>query len=400
MAVGRRARVYPGCPIPRSSRTTGPSSCATVRTSPTCVIGTAPPTCRVSRRLRRECGGSEPAWSWIRGVMGRRYPSGRRRAGDGRRGCDRYAVAPADVADPHQRVAADGQFRQLTDDPSYVTDNSATSAARCAVDRFFFSRPLGLSIPVTFQRNLGHQRSLLSQRHRPARRRPAAPPHARNERRDYAFSPGESAGDRHRALVARTRSRCSDRTRRDTRTSLLARERLEYAFTSTTMAPNASVVRFGGKVLRLNPSRIHSQRGGGTDAERFTFLVPIQSARRHRASAVSQTRAWQNSGGCAVLTPWRACSSASMPSPLAISAITATRPRWPADPQHTCVVVGNDSVWKRSAGTTSLSLTSRVGTWIRPRASAGRRSRSRAIRMPPAATSGGRYRGTVPGAAA
>src|SRR5258707_8178378 len=64
------------------------------------------------------------------------------------------AVAAADVADLAISVSRrDGQFRQLTDDPSYVTDNSANISGTLRVDRFLPDR-WGLSVPVTFQRNI------------------------------------------------------------------------------------------------------------------------------------------------------------------------------------------------------------------------------------------------------
>src|SRR5205814_4895978 len=73
---------------------------------------------------------------------------------NGAAGAIDIALAAADVADLAVSVSRrDGQFRQLTDDPSYVTDNSANISGTLRVDRFLPDR-WGLSVPVTFQRNI------------------------------------------------------------------------------------------------------------------------------------------------------------------------------------------------------------------------------------------------------
>src|SRR5205814_4427554 len=64
------------------------------------------------------------------------------------------ALVAADVADVALSVSRrNGQFRQLTDDPSYSTDNAATFSGTVRMDRFLPER-WGLSIPVTFQRTV------------------------------------------------------------------------------------------------------------------------------------------------------------------------------------------------------------------------------------------------------
>jgi len=64
------------------------------------------------------------------------------------------AIAAADVADLSLALSRrDGQFRQLTEDPSYVTNNVANLSGTVRVDRFLPDR-WGLSVPVTFQRTL------------------------------------------------------------------------------------------------------------------------------------------------------------------------------------------------------------------------------------------------------
>src|SRR5438552_10649073 len=66
---------------------------------------------------------------------------------------------------------------------------------------------------------------------------------------------------------------------------------------------NATLLKVAGLALRLNPSRIHFRSGLiGSDAQRFTFLVPIAQRADTAPPAISRTRLWQNSGGVQ-LTP-------------------------------------------------------------------------------------------------
>src|SRR5438876_4335687 len=286
------------------------------------------------------------------------------------------AVAAADVADLAISVSRrDGQFRQLTDDPSYVTDNSANISGTLRVDRFLPDR-WGLSVPVTFQRSLiasdpfylsgTDLRADALQGLRTPRTSSAS--YAFSARRIRQASKGIA-----RWLLDPV-SLFGSYANGDTRTSLSRANGSSYAFSlDYTMAPNASVVRVGGKALRLNPSRIHFRSGMvGTDAERFTFLVPIQSASDTAPPAVSQTRAWQNAGGVQ-LTPVAGMQ-------LGVDAVSTRDLRDYGDSttmgrlirQQRASLFGNDvGLETQRLVTTSLSLSPRVGTWIRPRASVG-----------------------------
>jgi len=140
-----------------------------------------------------------------------------------------------------------------------------------------------------------------------------------------------------------------------------------------TMVPNPASIRVGGKSLRLNPSRIHFRSGlVGTDARRFTFLVPIAQAGDTAPAAISQTRAWQNSGGVQ-LTPVTGMQ-------VGLDAVSTRDLRDYGDSttmgrlirRQGASLLGNDvGLETQRLVTTSLSLTPRVGTWIRPRASVG-----------------------------
>src|SRR6266508_583845 len=139
------------------------------------------------------------------------------------------------------------------------------------------------------------------------------------------------------------------------------------------MVPNPASIRVGGKSLRLNPSRIHFRSGlVGTDAKRFTFLVPIQQSGDTAPAAISQTRAWQNSGGVQ-LTPVTGMQ-------LGLDAVSTRDLRDYGDSttmgrlirQQGASLLGNDvGLETQRLVTTSLALTPRVGAWIRPRATVG-----------------------------
>jgi hypothetical protein len=286
------------------------------------------------------------------------------------------ALAAADVADLAVSFSRrDGQFRQLTDDPSYVTDNSANISGTLRVDRFLPER-WGLSVPVTFQRSLVSSdpfylsgtdlRADALQRLRTPRT--SAGSYAFSARRIRPASKGPA-----RWLLDPV-SLFGSYSNGDTRTSLSRANGSSYAFNlDYTMAPNAAVVRVAGQALRFNPSRIHFRSGMvGSDAERFTFLVPIDQAGDSAPPAISQTRAWQNSGGVQ-LTPVTGMQ-------LGVDAVSTRDLRDYGDSttmgrlirQQRATLFGSDvGLETQRLVTTSIALTPRVGRWIRPRASVG-----------------------------
>ena len=375
---GDSAHIYPGCP---DSTILTPDSSYVMCDGPYIAHvhdpGTAPPNLSRVQEIAAgmwRVGTSvvvDPGELWVDDI----------RLGDvvretGAAGAIDIALAAADVADLAISVSRrDGQFRQLTDDPTYVTDNSANISGTVRVDRFLPDR-WGLSVPVTFQRNLVASdpfylsgtdlRADALQRLRTPRTSAAS--YAFSARRIRQASKGIA-----RWLLDPV-SLFGSYADGETRTSLARATGSSYAFNlDYTMTPNASVVRVGGKELRLNPSRIHFRTGMvGTDAERFTFLVPIQSASDTAPPAVSQTRAWQNSGGVQ-LTPVTGMQ-------LGVDAVSTRDLRDYGDSttmgrlirQQHASLFGNDvGLETQRLVTTSLSLTPRVGTWIRPRASVG-----------------------------
>ena len=383
---GDSARVYPGCP----DSTLVPKDGAFVMCDGPYIAhvrdpGSAPPNLA---RVQEIAAGMwriqtgvlvDQAELWVDDI----------RLGDvvretGAAGAIDVAVAAADVADLAVSVSRrDGQFRQLTDDPSYVTDNSATVSGTLRVDRFLPDR-WGLSVPVTFQRTLAGsdpfylsgtdlRADALQRLRRPRTSTASYGFSARRIRQAIGGGGGGGGGGLARWLLDPV-SLFGSYSSGETRTSLSRANGSSYGFTlDYTMAPNPASIRVAGKALRLNPSRIHFRSGlVGSDAERFTFVVPIQQAGDTAPPAVSQTRLWQNSGGVQ-LTPLTGMQ-------LGVDAVSTRDLRDYGDSttmgrvirQQRASLFGSDvGLETQRLVTTSISLTPRVGTWIRPRASVG-----------------------------
>src|SRR2546426_3873939 len=289
------------------------------------------------------------------------------------------AIAAADVADLAVSVSRrDGQFRQLTDDPSYVTDNSANVSGTLRGGKFLPDR-WGLSVPLTFQRTLGSSDPFYlsgTDLRADALQRLRRP---QTSTASYGFSArrirqATGGGGPARWLLDPV-SLFGSYSSGDTRTSLSRANGSSYAFNlDYTMAPNPASVRVAGKVVRLNPSRIHFRSGlVGSDAERFTFVVPIQQLGDTAPPAISQTRLWQNSGGVQ-LTPVAGMQ-------LGVDAVSTRDLRDYGDSttmgrlirQQRSSLFGSDiGLETQRLLTTSLALTPRVaGGRIPPRATAG-----------------------------
>ena len=375
---GDTAQVYPGCPdssllIPDSSYVMCDGPYIAHVHDP----GTAPPNLarvqEIAAGMWRIQAGVviDQAELWVDDI----------RLGDvvqetGAAGAIDIAVAAADVADLAISVSRrDGQFRQLTDDPSYVTDNSANVSATVRVDRFLPDR-WGLSIPVTVQRTLVSSDPFYlsgTDLRGDALQGLRTP---RTSSASYAFSARrirQAHGGLARWMLDPV-SLFGSYASGDARTTLSRASGSSYALNlDYTMTPNATVTRVAGMALRLNPSRIHFRSGVvGTDAERFTFVVPIQQAGDSAPPAVSRTRAWQNSGGVQ-LTPVTGMQ-------LGVDAVSTRDLRDYGDSttmgrlirqQHSSLFGSDVGLETQRLLTTSIALTPRVSTWIRPRASLG-----------------------------
>ena len=211
------------------------------------------------------------------------------------------AMAAADVGDLAVSLQRrDGQFRQLTEDPSYITNSAANVSGTLRLDRFLPER-WGLSLPVSFQRVVtGSDPFYLDQTDIRADALPGVRTQGSNAS-NYAFAA------RRVRLASRGLSRwlldpmslAGSYTSGDTRTNLSRATASSYAVNfGYDFAPNPAVLHLGGVGLRLNPSRIRFRSGWtGSDAERFTYLVPIELPGDTARPALSQTRYWLNSAG-------------------------------------------------------------------------------------------------------
>ena len=286
------------------------------------------------------------------------------------------AIAAADVADLSLSVSRrDGQFRQLTEDPSYVTNNAATLSGTVRVDRFLPDR-WGLSIPVTFQRTVAASDPFYLNR---TDLRADALPGLRTPRASassYSFAARRTrlatSGIARWALdpISLVGSYSSG----DSRSELSRATASSYALSlDYNLAPNPAVVRVAGVSLRLNPSRIRFRSGlARTEAERFTFVVPIAQPGDTARPALSQTRVWQNTGGMQLVPVTGVLVGADMTSTRDLRDYGDSTTIGRLIRQERASLFGsNIGIETQRQLSTSLSVTPRVGAWIRPRATVG-----------------------------
>ena len=216
-----------------------------------------------------------------------------------------FAVAVADVADLAVSLSRrDGQFRQLGDDPTYVTNDAASVAGTVRVDRFLPDR-WGLSIPVTARYTLAANDPFYVSR---TDLRADAIPGLRTPR-NTATSFSFQARRVRRAAAGVGRWLVDPISLSGSYASGGSRDELSRANASNyamsvdyNVAPSVAAVRIGGKPIRLSPSSIRLRSGlVGTDAERFTFTVPIPRVGDTLPPSISRTRLWRNSAGMDLL---------------------------------------------------------------------------------------------------
>jgi hypothetical protein len=282
-------------------------------------------------------------------------------------------LAAADVADVALSLShRDGQFRQLGDDPSYVTDNTATLAGTVRLDRFLPER-WGLSAPVVVRRaTTGSDPFYLN----------------RTDLRADALlglrTPQTSATSY--SVVLRRVQRASGRAGRwlldpvsvtAGYTSGAARADLSQATSSNynlnldyALLPGPVTVRVGGKPLRLNPSAIRLRSGiAGADAERFTYDVPIVRPTDTLPGVVSRSRQWRNSGSVDLLplSGVQLRVDAASTRDLRDYGDSTTIGRLVRQDRASLLGQGIGIETQRSLST-SVSVTPRLATWARPRA--------------------------------
>jgi hypothetical protein len=284
-----------------------------------------------------------------------------------------FAVAAADVADLAVSLSRrDGQFRQLGDDPSYVTDDAASIAGTVRVDRFLPDR-WGLSIPVTARYSLAASdpfyvnrtdlradaivglrtpRSSVTSFSFAARRvRPASAGLARWFLDPLSVTGSYATGGSRAEL---SRARASDYGLS-----------LDY-----NVRPGPAMMRIVGKGIRLNPAGIRLHSGlVGADADRFTFTVPIARIGDTLPPSVSRTRLWRNSAGMDLLPVTGVQLSVDAASTRDLRDYGDSTTIGRLIRQGRSSLLGQDvGIETQRTLTTTLNLNPRVVTGIRPRA--------------------------------
>jgi hypothetical protein len=139
-----------------------------------------------------------------------------------------------------------------------------------------------------------------------------------------------------------------------------------------TLLPGARTVRIAGANVRINPSALTVRSGlAGSDAERFTFTVPIPRSDDTLPPSLSKTRAWRNSGRLDLLplTGFLLSLEAASTRDLRDYGDSTTMGRLLQQERSTLLGVDVGVETQRSL-TSAVSLTPRIGVWIRPRFSA------------------------------
>ena len=283
-------------------------------------------------------------------------------------------LAAADIADLALSVSRrDGQFRQLGEDPSYVTDDAATLAATVRLDRFLPER-WGLSVPVTWRRTVTASDPFYLNRTDLRADAIAGLRTPRASASAYSFA----ARRVRRAEAGLARWLLDPLAVSGTYAAGDARLDLSQATTSTyalnldyTLLPGPAAVRIAGRPIRLNPSAIRLRSGFvGSDAERFTYDVPVSRPTDTLPPAVSHTRQWRNSGSVDLLPV------TGVQLRVDVASTRDLRDYGDSTTIGRLIRQGRSSLLGQNIGIetqrtfgTFVSVTPRVGTWIRPRVS-------------------------------
>jgi hypothetical protein len=138
-----------------------------------------------------------------------------------------------------------------------------------------------------------------------------------------------------------------------------------------TLVPGPAAVHIAGWRVRLNPSAIRLRSGlVGSDAERFTYDVPVARSTDTLPPAVSRTRLWRNTGAVDLLP---------LPGVQLNVDVASTRDLRDYGDSTTIgrlIRQGRSSLFGWDAGIetqrtfgTLVNVTPRVAAWVRPRAS-------------------------------
>jgi hypothetical protein len=373
---GDSARVYPGCP----DSTLVPDDSAYVMCDGPYIVhvrdpGTAPPNLA---RVQEIAAGIwrvdtrvfvDQAEVWVDDI---RVSDVVQEAGVA--GAVDITLAAADVADLALSVSRrDGQFRQLGDDPSYVTEDAATLAATVRLDRLLPDR-WGLSVPVTLRRTMTASDPFYLNRTdlRADAMQGLRTPRASASSYSFAARRVRRAGGGLARWLLDPVSLSGTYTSGDVRLDLSQATSSGYTLNlDYTLLPGAAAVRIAGARVRLSPASIRLRSGlVGSDAERFTYDVPVARSTDTLPPAVSRTRLWRNSG---------AVDMVPVPGVQMSVDIASTRDLRDYGDSTTIgrlIRQGRGSLFGWDVGVetqrtlgTSVNVTPRVAAWVRPRAS-------------------------------
>ena len=284
------------------------------------------------------------------------------------------SLTAADVADLAVSLSRrDGQFRQLGDDPSYVTDNAASVSSTVRVDRFL-PQSWGLAVPVTAGYTVAASEPFYLTRTDIRADALAGVRRPRATTSSYSLSARRvrpSSGRVGRWLLDPLSVSVAYNTG-NSRSELWRAGASSYGVNLLyALVPGARTVRIAGANLRVSPSAVTFRSGLiGTDAQRFTFTVPIARPGDTLPPAISKTRLWRNSGRVDLLplTGVQVSVEAASTRDLRGYGDSTTIARLMRQARGSLLGQDIGTETQRSL-TTVVHVTPRIALWIRPRAS-------------------------------
>ncbi|MFN2569997.1 MAG: cell surface protein SprA [Gemmatimonadales bacterium] len=280
----------------------------------------------------------------------------------------------ADVADLAVSISRrDGQFRQLGEDPSYVTDNAASLASTVRLDRFL-PQTWGMAVPLTITHTVGASDPFYLTRTDIRADALAGLRTPQATATTYAFSARRvrPSGRGLARWLLDPVSLSGAYNNGGARSELSRANGSSYGFNiDYSLIPGARTVRVGGVQLRINPSAVTLRSGlVGANAERFTFTVPVPRIDDTLPPSLSKSRLWRNSSRVDLLPLSGLQMSAELASTRDLRDYGDSTTISRLASQQRASLLGLDvGMETQRSLTTFFNVTPRVAAWIRPRAS-------------------------------
>ena len=284
------------------------------------------------------------------------------------------SLTAADVGDLAVSVSRrDGQFRQLGEDPSYITDDAASVAGTVRLDRFLPER-WGLSVPVTVRHTVTASDPFYLNRTdvRADALAGLRVPHVSATSYTFAARRVGRAQDRLGRWLLDPVAISATYASGDARSDLSQAASSNYGVNvDYALIPGPATLRIGGRSVRVNPSAIRLRSSfAGSDASRFTYAVPVPQSGDTLPPAVSRSRLWRNTATVDLLpvTGVQLRLDAASTRDLRDYGDSTTIGRLLR--QGRASLFGQDlGVETQRTLSTFVNLTPRIGAWLRPRAS-------------------------------